>query len=449
MERGYAASACLVLGSTALASGFDTVIDVTSPSIGDDALFQSSTQINLLAGGAIGERLSLGSVATPAEKVELNVFGGVVGNDAGAAGDATIHAFGGLVQSGLRLNDGARLVLDGGNVRGGVRASSGSRIELNQGILGPDAIVRGEGSTFEMLGGIAQGIGVESFATASIESGVVQGTVQLSTSARLDVTGGAIEGGIDVSTDALATLRGGIVNGLVSVEQAGRVAVEGNTVANEVRIGSGGTLEVLGGTVTGGVELTSNGSLRVSGGSIAGPLVPRDHAMVQIDGGRIGDGLLAQGSSTLTLTGGSVGDNPRIINDSTFIQTGGTVGDLLGLVGNSSYVLSGGSVGEGFFARSGTRIDLLVDSLSIGGVPMPLVHGVPVAIDIRDGFELEAILLDGSPLSWTLNDVVVVGDEFFEPGSMLFVTSMPAPGGVALGFFVFACAGRRQKRGES
>jgi len=96
---------------------FTTVLNIPpDPNIGDFQSIGAHTQLNLFDGGVVGMRFNAGVPDEANEKVEMNIFGGTVGDFFNANQGSIVNVSGGMVGSGLQVQFGSRLNVTAGTV---------------------------------------------------------------------------------------------------------------------------------------------------------------------------------------------------------------------------------------------------------------------------------------------------------------------------------------------
>ncbi|MFV2069551.1 MAG: hypothetical protein ACC645_21515 [Pirellulales bacterium] len=123
---------------------FTTILNIPpDPDIGDNQSIGSATQLNLSDGGEIGELFDAGAADGTSTNVEVNIFGGSVGDDFDAFNGSTVNISGGLVGDRLRASGGSVVNISGGSVGVFFDASSGSEVNISGGSVGDFFDARG------------------------------------------------------------------------------------------------------------------------------------------------------------------------------------------------------------------------------------------------------------------------------------------------------------------
>ncbi len=159
---------CAGIVSPDAVAEFATTINVP-PQPSPDYI-DTDTQLNLFASGQLSDDFVAGSFNGLSSNVELNVFGGAVGDNLTVNAGSTLNLFGGSVgdfgdafSGGLvnvvggdlgdffDANGGGRVHIESGSVGIGFDAFSGSRVEFSGGTIGDDFNAKA-GSSVSILG---------------------------------------------------------------------------------------------------------------------------------------------------------------------------------------------------------------------------------------------------------------------------------------------------------
>lgn len=150
------------------AADFTTVINVPPQPTTD--FIDSDTQLNLFASGEVGDGFIAGSFGGTSSNLEVNVFGGLLGDNFGLNASSTLNLYGGatgdfgdafagsrvLIAAGVLgdffdANAGSNVRIQGGSVGEGFDARSGSQVEIVGGTIGDD-FNASAGSSVHLLG---------------------------------------------------------------------------------------------------------------------------------------------------------------------------------------------------------------------------------------------------------------------------------------------------------
>ncbi|TWT85236.1 hypothetical protein Pla123a_00420 [Posidoniimonas polymericola] len=301
---GLAASAC----AQSDPAGFTNVynIDFISrlSSVGSD------TQINLLEGGMLYDRIQVGSFSPPGSNIELNLLGG---------------------SSLIRID-----------------AYSGSVTNLVEGSVGGQAYFY-EGSVLNVLGGrFSAQLWAQPGSEVNIHSGEVTGSLTAYDRSVVNVFGSGFGDQVNIQPGASVNLSGG-------------------ALGNRARLD--GRLDLSAGSL--GSDAAVAGVVTISGGSVGDRLKMSPGAVVAVSGGRVGDRLNAAGG-TLDWSGGGIGDYLVVGPDALLNLAGGefylgglpvvglnTAGDSLTLDLPANAVLTGVLADGTPFALSPSDGDLV------------------------------------------------------------------------------------------
>ena len=262
---------------------------------------------------------------------------------------------------------------------------------------------------------------------ALLAAGLAQGQVQVNAGETLtesDLSSGTFMGqGFSLDPSTVFDINDGGVIGPVGDEIT---PIPFDFGGSTVNINAGGVFQ--NGFFT--TNFVSNVVLNVfDSGSVAKNFRVGTNTTMNISGGSVGESLLAVSGSTVSISGGSVDSEFSALSGSTVNLSGGSVEDQFFAFDGSEVNISGGSVGRGFQAQDGSTLNLFVTDISINrAAPTGLVNpGDSMVITQRDGAFLAAVLIDGSVFDLVLNDTLVIGDDFIEPGATLTVTLETPP----------------------
>jgi len=213
-------------------------------------------------------------------------------------------------------------------------------------------------------------------------------------------------------------------------------------------------LNITSGGALGDQPQANFGSLvNLDGGTIGERFQVTGGAEVRISDGSIGDNFFVfNGANTVDLSGGSIGNNSSISDGAVFTMSGGSIGNEFGIFSSpddglfSIANISGGTIGDEFSLNDSSTLNLFVTEATVDGVPLPLTLGSEFVVSDRGGALLEGTLADGSAFDFILNDLLIDGEDSFDPRATLTVTLVPAPGAVAmLGLAASGLALRRRR----
>jgi len=468
------AIAIALLFSDSTRAQFSTVINLPpNPAPSPDGI-GSNTQINVLAGGAIGDDFRIGSNDGTVSNVELNVQGGTVGWRLRVRPGATANIEQGDVGLGI-FAEGGDLNISGGTISGRVVVNEGSQLDMSGGSIlltsfGSLEVYEG---VLNLTGGVVhEGFQVAAGAIANLYGGrfgpranLAGGALHMfggefllngAPIAGLDVIGDSepinipansvLSGTLaDGSTFALDTLpiyhHDTIVNGVLTlhraaVADAGPATIDvpsapapngirggqtvnlgaGGSIGYSYNVSPGGTLNVMGGTVDYTLEAVA-ATVNLSAGSI-GTLAAFRQSQIHVSGGVLGDLELTQ-QSEAQISGGTVGDVSVTLGSEVEITNGHLIESL--------------GVGDGGLARIlGGTVDQFVGvdgggSIQVSGGAfareIQLDHGA--LAEISGGkFAAGLRALAGSEVRIIGSEFALDGDpiEGLSPGESLVIT---------------------------
>ena len=94
---------------------FTTVINSPPTIIGDVRSIDSHTQLNIFDGGAVGHHFSAGNAGVLSDNIEVNISGGLVGDDFGAERGSHVAISGGIVGQRFDAENGSSVTISGGS----------------------------------------------------------------------------------------------------------------------------------------------------------------------------------------------------------------------------------------------------------------------------------------------------------------------------------------------
>ena len=429
------------------AQAFTTIYNIppdTAPtSIGSD------TQLNLYDSGVLDSSFIVGGILGSTTNVELNVFGGEVGNS-------------------LRVNSGSTVNISGGEIGSSVVATKGSIFNITGGVLG-SSFNAYRGSTINIAGGeIDHSFNAYENSVVNITGGVVGFSFDAYSGSVVNIHGGRVGSLFTAKSGSNILIDGGYIDDNSSFEAGSSVAIYGsNFKIDNVPVAG---LDVLGNAVAVNVPegsfvtgILPDGSVAAFDGNFAdGTLtlhaasvpsspqtvfnIPSDPAPAGLregqvlnlaDGGVIDTDLIAT-SATLNIDGGSIGYqskiynsdvnfnagqvNARIYKDTNVNMTGGLL--LSQFYDGASLDLHGGIVDDDFIVRDGASISIHGSDFRLNGTPVAGLEtiGETLPVNIGDGAVLTGVLEDGSVFLFSnLNDDIADGT------ITLVESNIPAP----------------------
>lgn len=361
----------------------------------------ANTQLNLLAGGSIGDdfdaldgsevNISGGSVGDRFASLSgssVNISGGSFGPIFDAAGtvrisggsfDCCFNAFGEVTVSGgsftnaFQAFSGSLVNISGGSIGRDFRALGGSEVNISGGTMGDnfdtssasnlsfvggnyhlDGVpILGLSSTGDTLsinlpdGSVLSGVFADGtpFAFSSADADTIRnGTLTL----KVDSLPGVGPANISLPTDPVPL---GLRTSQTLVVNAGGV------VGNDFSAEAGSTIYVSGGDVGNNFEAV-DADVTISDGSVGFEFDAFSGSKVNISGGSIGINFQAHRGSEVNIAGGLVGNFFRAADGSKVNIFGGIIGDGFRAFGGSEVNISGGDVGGGFTAFEDSEVNI-------------------------------------------------------------------------------------------
>jgi len=342
----------------------------------------SNSQLNLFDGGEIRRSFSAGPPDGTGSNIEVNIFGGTVGDFFNAFSGSTVNISGGVFGSDFRAISGSTVNISGGEFLlngsavsgvgfGGVftgvledgsvfifASEAGDEFALgtttlqsapvapssNPGVLFSGAFTKGvrAGETLTVTG---DGVLGDNFAvvggTLDIEGGSVGEGLEVAFG-EVNISGGSVGVSPIVFSQSMSSFAGSTVN------------ISGGSVGSFFEANSGSTVNISGGSVGEFFDANFGSAVNISGGTVGRRFGADFGSTVNISGGSVGEEFFADSRSTVTISGGTVGEEFDAFDGSTVTISGGTVGDLFFANTNSAITISGGSVGERFEAFEST-----------------------------------------------------------------------------------------------
>jgi hypothetical protein len=415
----------LLLPSLARAQ-FATVIDIPAgTSVPALSSIDSNTQLNLFAGGSIGAGFSAGSPDGSSANVEVNLLGGVVGDDFNAYRGSVVNVSGGTIGSDFAAHEGSSVTIGGGTVKS-IKAT-GSDVEITGGAT--DRIELRDGSELTLSGGTMKSLYVSnSSAHASIgpSSGfhlqngsltLTGGTVSSSAiynGSILTLAGAQLTGYLHIISGSSVFLSAGslgAIDRVISIVDRSALYVSGGVVAGDLSAGVHSAIHISGGVVGGhkigdryftGRRLHANArsSIEISGGIVRSYVRIFDNCSLDMSGGSASDvTVLADGR--VNVTGGSI-DSLNVNANGVARVDGGMIGTLQLRGGLDLY---GGSITSHLNAWSGSQVRIHATQFALDGVDITaqLLAGEPLTISERN-VTLTGTYRDGSPFEILLSD---------------------------------------------
>ncbi len=398
-SRALATILFVILGSRytlipAYSQTFSTILNIpTDANIGDGQSIGSDTQLNLLAGGTIGQFFAAGASAGSSTNVEVNISGGSVGRFFNANASSTINISGGTVGGLFEANAGSTVNFSGGSLGDVFRANNNSAVTIS-------------GGEFRMNGAPVSGP-INLPQDALLSGTLADGTPFAFAFEDNDFFANNVLTLLTTSLPNLGPLaiRASIDPVPQGIRQGQTLRVDdGSTIAENFNAGLGSTVSLeTGGTIGNNFEAVG--------------------AQVNLAGGTITGGFDAFNGTTVNLSAGSAGDNFNAHAGSTVNILGGSVGSGFETKAGSTTNISGGALGDSFNALEGSTLHLFVTQFELDGVDLTssLSLLTPAEINSRDT-TLSGLLADGSPFSLDLNSTIAPQEDFVDANATLILT---------------------------
>ncbi|MDB2686500.1 VCBS domain-containing protein [Mariniblastus sp.] len=364
---------------------FDNVFNVTADTsiAPSEALGNSSetTQINLTDGGSIGVENFDDSSQVRISNTELNVTGGIIGNQFTFSGNE-LNFSGGLIEPGLNILGGVNNI-SGGEIGDGLRIiGDSSLVNISGGVIGRTTARAGE---INISGGtIGSFLGFDN-SRINVSGGVIgDGTASFSVSGSLDISGGEFQNRLSVGS-------GGEVNLFVLEYQIDGQSPESQAVGETVTIadrnvtisgvladGTSFSFDLATGAVGSTVDtFSADATLNVMLVDETG--IPNEPALVtgDLNVSVSSDGFVFEVSGQLNTSDSDLGAEDRFIRQSI---TEGDFGDFtLNTSGGFNYEIDTAAVGTLFLNDSvSDSFDVTVAdgttetvTITINGVELP------------------------------------------------------------------------------
>jgi hypothetical protein len=196
------------LPRAALATGFATVINDPPTPVASFANILADTQLNVFNGGTVGDGVNL-AVGAGAGNVELNVYGGSVGQELLLGSLAKVNVFGGSIGRRIGTSNGTVVNISGGSIADGFGARGA--VNMTGGSIG-DTFTAFSGSLINISGGtIGQTFttnAVFSPAIVNISGGSI-GSFTANPISKVNISGGELRGIFNIFADSEANISGG------------------------------------------------------------------------------------------------------------------------------------------------------------------------------------------------------------------------------------------------
>lgn len=303
----------------------------------------ANTQVNVYDGGNVAANVSLNNESWQNSKVELNVYGGVVGRYVNARRGSTTNIFGGKVQGGFTANNGA---------------------------------------VVNLAGGILESITVNIDSELNITGGTLSGSTTVKSGGKFTVTGGTLGGGFHADPGSIVSISGGMLGDNVWIE-SGNTTISGGTFGNNARFLASSPINLTGASF--GTGFYGRGTLNMSAGSI-GSSASFQYGTLNLSGGKIDQWFTANSGATINMTGGSFGSFTG--------QQGSTLN------------MSGGVLGTSAYTNAGSSVTLAGGEFKLDGIPIAGLDtiGNTIPFNLPAGSLLSGVMADGTPFAYSSLD---------------------------------------------
>lgn len=303
----------------------------------------ANTQVNVYDGGNVAANVSLSNESWQNSKVELNVYGGVVGRFLNARRGSTTNIFGGKVQGGFTANNGA---------------------------------------VVNLAGGILESITVNIDSVLNITGGTLSGSATVKSGGKFTVTGGTLGGGFHADPGSIVSISGGMLGDNVWLE-SGNTTISGGTFGNNARFLASSPINLTGASF--GTGFYGRGTLNMSAGSI-GSSASFQYGTLNLSGGKIDQWFTANSGATINMTGGSFGSFTG--------QQGSTLN------------MSGGVLGTSVYTSAGSSVTLAGGEFKLDGIPIAGLDtiGNTIPFNLPTGSLLSGVMADGTPFAYSSLD---------------------------------------------
>ncbi len=365
---------------------FATVINV--PPNPDPKYIFSDTQVNVLAGGALGAFLQSGVENGSTRNIEINVNGGTIGRQSFINAGTVLNVSAGRVGYALEATARSVINISGGTVEHSLSAQNGAIVNVTGGMLDEEA-------------GISD-------AQITVNGGTVGDDLGLFDGATLDVLSGNVGSGLHMS-GSTANFSGGTTGGGILITES--------------------TMNVMGGAVGNSVNVAHSSTVNISSGSLGARLLLQTSSVLNMEGGSLGPDAEVRGNDAVAnISGGTVGPEMHLEMGGVANVSGGTIEGPFRLNwGRVNY--SGGAFTGEFIARQFTTTNIFGSQFVLDGadITSTLNVGEPFRVTSRN-VTLAGLLADGTPFSFDLNTALVAGEDQFSNQAFVYLHREAAPG---------------------
>ena len=436
----------VVAANYAGAQTFDTIINV--PPDVEPGVIDSNTQLNVFDGGVISNGSSAGFPGQTHVNMQVNVFGGLVGNHFSSREGSQVTISGGSVGDEFEAFSGSQVSITGGIVGNSFTALKDSHVTISGGMVGSH--FGAQGSTVTISGGSLGG-GLIAFegSEVTISGGSFGDDFTAVAGSRVAISGGSMgdefvtrDGSEMTITGGSFRLDGAEIDAVASSGQSAVVEIPSGALFTGVladgipfafhsedlsMTGNPGDQFASGTLRLSAVSLPMVGQTIVTGSADPVPQGIREGQTLLLDAGSVGpDHFNAGVGSTVEIQeGGVAGRNLESVG-ATVTISGGQVGRGFDAFRGSMVTISGGLVNDDFDAFEGSQVTITGGAFRLDGVVIDTVTspGQIVAVDVPGGAVLSGVLADGTPFAFHPGD----RDKFASGTLRLSAVALPALG---------------------
>jgi len=363
---------------------------------------------------------------------EVNIYGGVIGDDFDANNGSEVNITGGTVGFRFSALSGSVINISGGKIGSVFAVSSGSEVNISGGSMG-SSFLSGPGSDVYISGGkFGQNFqtypsnGVELFGGEFAVDGVTYSRSSIDLDRGSVLSGTFSDGSTFIFADTGFTLQQRDILDHVKLHSTPLPAIDTTPIVVDTPFPDRPS------------GLRRGQSLTLLSGGELGDDFEMVDAVLNIAGGQMGDDAGAAGS-VINISSASLGNGFNAYDDCTVNISGGVIGAYFEAYKDTEVNISGGVIGNYFRAGGNSEVNLIGTEFSIDGVPIDnLSPGETLQIDLIELFfndreiVLAGTLADGNPFSFDVNTRMENFSDFFNVESKLSVTLVPEPNSLVL-----------------
>lgn len=299
-------------------------------------------------------------------------------------------------------------------------------------------------------------------ATLTIENSQVGERLTLGDHATLNTNGATIGDNLWASGNSIVNITNSAVGSSLQVRDNASLIMNSGSLGSSAFVKGTGTHQFNGGTAGNNTVFQGDVEVTIDGTQFGSDLLFRDNAKAMLLSGSLGRDVTVNRGATMTIAGGIVGDDFSVGADSVVHIQDGKIGALSDAGFGSLVNISGGEIGfgitifdnatvnvtggtfnpDGFGAtllvHANANLNLFGHEFLLDGVPIPGLedYGDTLLLTERGGAVLSGVLLDGSPIEFTLNEVGSLFVDGIDPEANLRLTiAVPEPNSLVLLMF--------------